>query len=95
MATTHTLSTAEADIVYDVHGPAPADSPRPPLVMVGQPMEAGGFGTLASFFPDRTVVTYDPRGLGRSVRKDGREDHVPAVQAVRSGNCVAPVSLKV
>jgi pimeloyl-ACP methyl ester carboxylesterase len=26
-------------------------------------------------------VTYDPRGLGRSVRKDGREDHVPVVQA--------------
>jgi pimeloyl-ACP methyl ester carboxylesterase len=81
MTTTHTLETPEADIVYDVHGPAPADSPRPPLLMIGQPMEASGFSTLASYFPDRTVVTYDPRGLGRSVRKDGREDHVPAVQA--------------
>jgi len=81
MTTTHTLETPEADIVYDVHGPAPADSPHPPLVMVGQPMEAGGFHTLASHFPERTVVTYDPRGLGRSVRKDGREDHVPVVQA--------------
>ncbi|MFI5584441.1 alpha/beta fold hydrolase [Amycolatopsis sp. NPDC051758] len=81
MTTTHTLETPEADIVYDVHGPAPADSPHPPLVMVGQPMEAGGFSTLASYFPERTVVTYDPRGLGRSVRKDGREDHVPVVQA--------------
>lgn len=81
MATTHTLETSEAAIVYDVHGPAPAESPRPPLLMVGQPMTAEGFGTLASFFPGRTVVTYDPRGLGRSVRKDGRDDHVPAVQA--------------
>ncbi|WP_329054449.1 alpha/beta hydrolase [Amycolatopsis sp. NBC_01488] len=81
MATTYTLETPEADVVYDVHGPAPADSPRPPLLMVGQPMDAGGFSTLASYFPDRTVVTYDPRGLGRSVRKDGREDHVPATQA--------------
>jgi pimeloyl-ACP methyl ester carboxylesterase len=81
MATTHTLQRPEADIVYDVHGPAPAESPRPPLLMLGQPMTADGFGTLASYFPDRTVVTYDPRGLGRSVRKDGREDHVPAVQA--------------
>jgi pimeloyl-ACP methyl ester carboxylesterase len=36
---------------------------------------------LASHFPDRTVVTYDPRGLGRSVRKDGRVDHAPTVQA--------------
>ncbi|MEQ0565676.1 alpha/beta hydrolase [Amycolatopsis sp. NEAU-NG30] len=80
MTTTHTLETSEADIVYDIHGPSPADSPRP-LLMVGQPMAAEGFGTLASFFPERTVVTYDPRGLGRSVRKDGREDHVPAVQA--------------
>lgn len=81
MTTTHTLETPEADIVYDVHGPAPADSPRPPLLMIGQPMDASGFRTLASFFPERTVVTYDPRGLGRSVRKDGREDHVPTVQA--------------
>ena len=79
--TTHTLETPEADIVYDVHGPAPADSPRPPLLMVGQPMDATGFATLASYFPERTVVTYDPRGLGRSVRKDGREDHDPATQA--------------
>jgi pimeloyl-ACP methyl ester carboxylesterase len=81
MTVTYTLDTPEADVVYDVHGPAPADSPRPPLLMVGQPMEAGGFGTLASYFPERTVVTYDPRGLGRSVRKDGRTDSVPAVQA--------------
>ncbi len=81
MTTTHTLETPEADIVYDVHGPAPAESPRPPLLMIGQPMTAEGFGSLASHFADRSVITYDPRGLGRSVRKDGREDHVPAVQA--------------
>jgi pimeloyl-ACP methyl ester carboxylesterase len=49
--------------------------------MIGQPMDASGFRTLASYFPDRTVVTYDPRGLGRSTRKDGRVDSVPAVQA--------------
>src|SRR5581483_6319381 len=36
---------------------------------------------LASYFPERTVVTYDPRGLGRSTRKDGRVDHSPTVQA--------------
>src|SRR5918994_1131991 len=51
------------------------------LLMIGQPMDAGGFATLASHFPDRTVVTYDPRGLGRSTRKDGRGDNEPAVQA--------------
>ena len=49
--------------------------------MIGQPMTASGFGALASHFPDRTVVTYDPRGLGRSSRNDGRVDHSPTVQA--------------
>ena len=81
MTTTHTLETAEADIAYDVHGPLPTADGRPPLFMIGQPMEAGGFATLASHFPDRTVVTYDPRGLGRSARKDGRADNSPTVQA--------------
>ncbi|WP_067792308.1 alpha/beta fold hydrolase [Actinomadura formosensis] len=64
--TTHLLETPGADLAYDVHGPLPTADGRPPLVMIGQPMDAGGFGTLASHFPDRTVVTYDPRGLGRS-----------------------------
>src|ERR671931_1277058 len=81
MATTHTLETAEVDIVYDVHGPLPTADRRPPLFMIAQPMDAGGFRTLASYFPDRTVVTYDPRGLGRSTRKDGRVDQAPEVQA--------------
>jgi pimeloyl-ACP methyl ester carboxylesterase len=79
--TTHTLETTGADIVYDVHGPLPTVGGRPPLFMIGQPMDAGGFSTLASFFPDRTVITYDPRGIGRSIRKDRRSDHSPTVQA--------------
>src|SRR5919199_1059512 len=81
MTTMHSLETAEADIAYDVHGPLPIADGRPPLFMIGQPMDASGFATLASYFPDRTVVTYDPRGLGRSTRKDGRVDHSPTVQA--------------
>ena len=81
MTSTHVLETAEADIVYDVRGPLPTADGRPPLFMIGQPMDASGFGTLASYFPDRTVVTYDPRGLGRSIRKDGRVDNAPTVQA--------------
>jgi pimeloyl-ACP methyl ester carboxylesterase len=81
MTTMHILETAEADIVYDVRGPLPTADGRPPLFMIGQPMDASGFGALASHFPDRTVVTYDPRGLGRSTRKDGRVDHAPTVQA--------------
>jgi pimeloyl-ACP methyl ester carboxylesterase len=81
MTTTHTLETAEADIVYDLRGPLPTADGRPPLFMIGQPMDASGFTTLASHLPDRTVVTYDPRGLGRSTRKDGRVDNSPTVQA--------------
>jgi pimeloyl-ACP methyl ester carboxylesterase len=81
MTTTHELQTAEVDLAYDVHGSLPTADGRPPLFMIGQPMEASGFATLASHFPDRTVVTYDPRGLGRSTRKDGRVDNAPTVQA--------------
>ena len=81
MTMTHILETPEADIAYDVHGPLPTADGRPPLLMIGQPMTAEGFGTLASHLPDRTVVTYDPRGLGRSTRKDGRVDNSPTVQA--------------
>jgi pimeloyl-ACP methyl ester carboxylesterase len=81
MTTGLILETAEVDIAYDVLGPLPTADGRAPLFMIGQPMAAGGFATLASYFPDRTVVTYDPRGLGRSTRKDGRVDHVPTIQA--------------
>jgi hypothetical protein len=66
MTTTHVLDTAEVDIAFDVHGPLPAADGRPPLLMIGYPMDASGFATLASLFPERTVVTYDPRGLGRT-----------------------------
>jgi pimeloyl-ACP methyl ester carboxylesterase len=81
MTTTHTLETDEVDIAYDVHGQVPPADGRPLLFMIGQPMDASGFATLASHLPDRTVVTYDPRGLGRSTRKDGRVDNDPTVQA--------------
>lgn len=78
---THTLETDEASVVYDVAGQLPPAGGRPPLFMIGQPMEAGGFRALASHVPDRTVITYDPRGLGRSRRKDGGVDNDPTVQA--------------
>lgn len=81
MTTTHTLQTTDAHVVYDVHDPDSATGARPPLFMIGQPMTADGFGALASLFADRTVITYDPRGIGRSTRQDGRRDHRPEVQA--------------
>jgi pimeloyl-ACP methyl ester carboxylesterase len=81
MTTSRTLTTPEADIAYDVYGPLPTADGRRPLLMIGQPMTADGFATLASLLPDRTVVTYDPRGLGRSTRKYGRVENSPTVQA--------------
>jgi pimeloyl-ACP methyl ester carboxylesterase len=79
--TTNMLEVPGATIAYDVYGPLPTADGRPPLVMIAQPMAASGFGSLAAHFPDRTVVTYDPRGLGRSTRSDGRVDNDPRVQA--------------
>jgi pimeloyl-ACP methyl ester carboxylesterase len=81
MAETKVLPVDGAEIVYDVAGPLPPANGRPPLLMIGQPMDASGFRALAARFPDRTVVTYDPRGLGRSTRSDGRVDNDPATQA--------------
>lgn len=78
---TRTLETPEVDLVYDVEGPLPPRDARPPLVLIGQPMDASGFRALTAQLGDRTVVTYDPRGLGRSVRHDGRTESDPEVQA--------------
>ncbi|MGQ4446837.1 alpha/beta fold hydrolase [Streptomyces griseus] len=78
---TFTLATAGAGLVYDVRGPLPTADGRPPLFLIGHPMDASGFAALAARFPDRTVVTYDPRGLGRSTREDGRVDWTPEILA--------------
>jgi pimeloyl-ACP methyl ester carboxylesterase len=78
---THTLALPHVDLVYDVRGPLPTADGRPVLVLIGQPMDASGFATLAGYLTDRTVITYDPRGLGRSERKDGRTDLTPQMHA--------------
>lgn len=78
---TRTLDVPGAVLTYDVRGPLPTTDGAPPLLLVGQPMDATGFTTLASFLPERTVVTYDPRGLGRSTRTDGEVEHRPEQQA--------------
>lgn len=79
--TTRTLEVPGAKLTYDIRGPLPTASGSPPLLAIGQPMDASGFGTLASYLTDWTVVTYDPRGLGRSTRSDGRTEHSPERQA--------------
>ncbi|MEV7414954.1 alpha/beta hydrolase [Streptomyces sp. NPDC089919] len=78
---TRTLASTGATITYDVRGAAAGSEARPALLLIGSPMDATGFTTLASHFPDRTVVTYDPRGAGRSVRTDGVAEHLPVEHA--------------
>ncbi|GAA4627938.1 alpha/beta fold hydrolase [Cellulomonas oligotrophica] len=79
--TQRSLDVPGAVLAYDVRGPLPTADGEPPLLLVGQPMDATGFATLAGLLPERTVVTYDPRGLGRSTRTDGSSTHDPVQQA--------------
>jgi pimeloyl-ACP methyl ester carboxylesterase len=68
-AVTRTLEVPGAILTYDVRrNDASTD---PVLLVIGSPMGAAGFATLAGHFADRTVVTYDPRGSERSTRTDG------------------------
>ena len=64
--TTKTLEVPGATLTYDVRPGTATDQPA--LLLIGSPMGAAGFTTLASHFPERTIVTYDPRGIERSTR---------------------------
>jgi len=76
--TTQTIEAPGATITYDVRR---VDSPAPVLFLIGSPMGASGFGTLASHFGDRTVVTYDPRGVERSTKADPATQSTPEQHA--------------
>src|SRR5436190_154749 len=70
--TTYTLDVPGATLTYDVHVPdAPSD--KRPLFIFGSPMGASGFDQLVGHLTDRTVITYDPRGMARSTREPGSE----------------------
>jgi pimeloyl-ACP methyl ester carboxylesterase len=94
---THTLDVPGAVLTYDVRGDL-VDRDQPVLLLIGSPMGAGGFSTLASNFTDRTVVTYDPRGVERSVRSDGSgelspNDHAADLAALIEALDQGPVEL--
>ncbi|HEY8177831.1 MAG TPA: alpha/beta hydrolase [Candidatus Limnocylindria bacterium] len=78
-ATTRTLDAPGATITYDVR--PGGDGSQPPLMLIGSPMGAAGFVTLGSHFPDRTVVTYDPRGAERSTKEDPSSESNPGQHA--------------
>jgi pimeloyl-ACP methyl ester carboxylesterase len=75
---THTLVVPGAVLTFDVRA---GSASEPPLLLIGSPMAASGFASLAARFPDRTVVTYDPRGADRSRRTDGATESTPEEHA--------------
>lgn len=78
--TTHTLDVPGASLTYDIRT-AESATTAPVLFLIGSPMGASGFGTLASHFTDRTMVTYDPRGIERSTKADPASPSTPEEHA--------------
>ena len=66
---TQTLDVPGATLTYDIRE-TEGESTEPTLLLIGQPMDASGFHSLAGHFRDRRVVTYDPRGVSRSELAD-------------------------
>lgn len=89
MSTTHTLEAPGAVLHYDVR-PA-QESTSPTLLLIGSPMDASGFTALAARFTDRTVVTYDPRGAGRSTLTEGAPRSTPDLHADDVARVIAAI----
>jgi pimeloyl-ACP methyl ester carboxylesterase len=92
---TSTIDVPGGTLTYDVRGEL---SNQPVLLLIGSPMGASGFPTLASYFTDRTIVTYDPRGVERSVRSDGTgelspDDHAADLAALIETLAAGPVDI--
>ena len=77
---TRTIDTDAATITYDIRN-ADGGTDGPVLMLIGSPMAAAGFATLASHFPDRTIATYDPRGSERSTKVEPTSESTPEQHA--------------
>jgi pimeloyl-ACP methyl ester carboxylesterase len=76
MTTTHTIDIPGGALRYEVRGSGPV------LLVLGAPMAAADFGTLAdALAADRTVVTQDPRGISGSRLDDPEQDSTPELRA--------------
>ncbi|HEY2887902.1 MAG TPA: hypothetical protein VGJ17_04755 [Candidatus Limnocylindrales bacterium] len=73
------LDVPGATIAYDVR--TSGSTSEPPLLIIGSPMGASGFRTLAGLLSDRTIVTYDPRGVDRSTKDDPATESDPRQHA--------------
>jgi pimeloyl-ACP methyl ester carboxylesterase len=94
--TIRTIETPGAVLTYDLR--EAESSTAPTLLIIGSPMGASGFVTLAGHFTDRTVVTYDPRGVERSTKDDPAspstpEQHADDVHRIITQLGVGPVDL--
>jgi pimeloyl-ACP methyl ester carboxylesterase len=74
--TVHTLAVPGARLHYEVRGSGPL------LLVIGSPMASAEFAPLAdALAADRTVVTYDPRGIAGSAIDDPEQDSTPELRA--------------
>ena len=74
--TSHMLDVPGARLYYEVQGSGPA------FALIGHPMDASGFASIAPVLAEAyTVVTYDPRGFGRSTIDDPDQDGEPDLLA--------------
>ncbi|MGI8657804.1 MAG: alpha/beta fold hydrolase [Candidatus Limnocylindria bacterium] len=94
--TTHTLEADGATLAYDIRRNDEATEPI--LMLIGSPMDAAGFATLAGNFVDRTAVTYDPRGSERSQKTDPSsavtpDDHAEDLHRIIEALDAAPVDM--
>ncbi len=72
MPTQGSLEVPGARLYYEARGSGPV------LMLIGHPMDSAPFAVIASLLAaDHTVVTYDPRGFGRSTIDDPRQDANP------------------
>src|SRR5688572_20174096 len=79
-AEARTLEVPGATLTYDIR--RAEGTSEPPLVLIGSPMGAGGFPSLAAHLPDRTIVSLDPRNNGeRSPADDPTVPITPEVAA--------------
>lgn len=91
----HTLDVPDGTLAYDVRGDLTGAGV---LLLVGFPMDASGFTSLASHFEDRPLVTYDPRSTGRSSPAHGDElltpdDHAADLHRLIAALDVGPIDV--
>ncbi len=76
MTITRTLPVSGGRLYCEIRGTGPL------LILTGSPMGAAALAPLADALArDHTVVTHDPRGIGRSLLDDAASDSTPDLRA--------------